>query len=491
MDKSTFGGDLDLASASSRLGRGARCMASAPYRNSQVQYSDSRKEQNREASRKYRQRRKQRLALLDQLLASSEPIVSEASESTQAVAQDLNVLSHDGRGDELLCPPESIPDFSMTGPYFLSNSIAAGDNSEFPNLCLYHQRHHDWSFDLSATLLDTPLRLDESSRVHEAASWSSSSDTRNIMSTSTATPSQLALPWPALLNQEPVNFGTGLPAPVALGTEPRQREPMAVVAERLQDLSLAQKYQIMSLLKVETAQAVTKVTQSEESGASESTAFSPCKATFNALIHMKSEVKSYESWLRTALTTNQSLPDPKLNSIRIMRSSFYAAILANSTAIGLFNYEVLNEDGLSPFNIDDKVGCPPSQVAATRARFATRVPQSLAPCDVQLTFPHHPYLDVIPFSEFRQRAVAALTCHPPLFDEEEMCHDLDAEGLICWGSQPANSEKRGIEMEVPWDPRSWEPQTWFLEKYWFLVGGLNGEMHTSARLWASRRGERL
>lgn len=77
---------------------------------------------------------------------------------------------------------------------------------------------------------------------------------------------------------------------------------------------------------------------------------------------------------------------------------------------------------------------------------------------------------------------------PPLFDEEELCDDFSKGALVCWGSQ---QNSLGMEAGVPWDVRSWEPQVWFLRKYWFLVGDWDDEMWKSARWWHDMRGEIL
>ena len=96
--------------------------------------------------------------------------------------------------------------------------------------------------------------------------------------------------------------------------------------------------------------------------------------------------------------------------------------------------------------------------------------------------------DVLPFRSFRDNALKALQHDPPLFDEDEFCFDFCGGGLICWGSQQSSM---GMEAGVPWDARSWEPQVWFLKKYWYLVGGWNDDMWRAARWWHSLRGEKI
>ncbi|ERS99859.1 hypothetical protein HMPREF1624_03224 [Sporothrix schenckii ATCC 58251] len=169
------------------------------------------------------------------------------------------------------------------------------------------------------------------------------------------------------------------------------------------------------------------------------------------------------------------------------------------------------------------------------ARAGKTPPRDLQPVDAQILVAHHPYLDVIPFRGFRARALALLAemeaaeevaaavaannnadgvGTPPgssrnetpcLLDEDELCYDMNvAEGLVCWGSQTGNDgaglssqakrdsgSARDMRACLPWDMRSWEPQVWFLKKYWFLVGGWDDDMWRNCRWWHSMRGDEL
>ncbi len=184
-----------------------------------------------------------------------------------------------------------------------------------------------------------------------------------------------------------------------------------------------------------------------------------------------------------------------------------------------------------------------SALAAMRLRIARRTggppPRDLLPVDEQILVAHHPYVDIIPFRGFRARALALLAemeaaeevaaavgselqqvlLDPDhgsvgrtprevacLLDEDELCYDMNvADGLVCWGSQVGDNGGgesararrdwttggRDMRACVPWDMRSWEPQVWFLKKYWFLVGGWDDDMWRNCRWWHSMRGEDL
>lgn len=201
----------------------------------------------------------------------------------------------------------------------------------------------------------------------------------------------------------------------------------------------------------------------------------------------------------------KSLRTPTLQrAIYVQQNSLYAAIMDNTFAIGCLQgmQLMLSEDGTSPFFHKDfwtaassksTSGSSRSQqqqvFSQIRSQFAF-APKALQPVDEQITMDHHIYLDVLPFPSFRQRALVALAQDPPLFDEDEMCFDLTIRnGLVVWGSR--GNDDRGMEAGRPWDMRSWEPQPWFLRKYWFLVGGWDDDMWKAARWWHAMRNERI
>jgi hypothetical protein len=92
-------------------------------------------------------------------------------------------------------------------------------------------------------------------------------------------------------------------------------------------------------------------------------------------------------------------------------------------------------------------------------------------------------MDIFPFPIFRERAIILSSQLPMIFDENELAKDLDNDGLICWGSIS------GSGTGCPWDKRSWEAQPWFLDKWWMLTGGAEGDLSSQSRWWRGVRGE--
>lgn len=182
------------------------------------------------------------------------------------------------------------------------------------------------------------------------------------------------------------------------------------------------------------------------------------------------------------------VPDVK-KVIYVQQNGLFAAIMDNTLAIGIMDRQLLfKDDTVSPFNKEWVESKGSIQLSEVKSKFSA-TPKDLQPVDIQITDKHHMYLDTIPFPLFRETALKALACDPPLFDEDELCYDIcNREGLVVWGSQ---GNDQGMDACRPWDMRSWEPKPWFLRKYHFLAGGWEDEMWKAARWWHTMRSERI
>lgn len=169
---------------------------------------------------------------------------------------------------------------------------------------------------------------------------------------------------------------------------------------------------------------------------------------------------------------------PYRNVLHLARISYFAALFANFSSLGFDFALFLDENSKSPFH----GGLPDGGTVEAD------VPPSLRPISSQLSVPHHPYIDSLPFPTFRRRILAALSTDPPLLDEDDLCIDLMVrDGLVCWGS----CDQGGMDRGTPWDSCSWQAKGWFLRKWWWLIGGKDGELWSSSRWWASQRGEQI
>ncbi|KAL6924973.1 hypothetical protein FSST1_002247 [Fusarium sambucinum] len=171
-----------------------------------------------------------------------------------------------------------------------------------------------------------------------------------------------------------------------------------------------------------------------------------------------------------------------------METGIFGAMFANCYALGMAGVDdILREEGCSVFSVTQDEGHHMSQLPIVKSKFRALSPD-LRPIDKQLIVGHHPYVDVIPFKTFRENLIRALENYPPIIDEGVLCHDILSGGFTCWG---AGRNPHGMGAGVPWDSRSWEPSVWFLMKYRQLAGDWDGELWKSARWWHSARGERM
>jgi hypothetical protein len=86
----------------------------------------------------------------------------------------------------------------------------------------------------------------------------------------------------------------------------------------------------------------------------------------------------------------------------------------------------------------------------------------LIPTVAQVTIPHHPYLDVLPWP------ILSFQCHYRELDEfpHRLMKRISAlmnNGLRCWG--PARGSLHGRGEGTPWYSRSWEVMSWFRKKW--------------------------
>ncbi|PTB76964.1 hypothetical protein M440DRAFT_1332625 [Trichoderma longibrachiatum ATCC 18648] len=175
------------------------------------------------------------------------------------------------------------------------------------------------------------------------------------------------------------------------------------------------------------------------------------------------------------------LPDLHTNTIRVTQMSFVAAVLHNATMLGVTASQMFEYEAESPFCASKK-----APGASTEGLAFTNIKDDLKPTQNQLTQRHHPYIDALPFRAFRERLIALMYAEPPIINREELCHDLQNDGVVCWGSfAGAGTGHSG----APWDIRSWEVRPWFLKKYWMITEGAQGEMYQQARWWCELRGE--
>nr|POE74060.1 hypothetical protein CFP56_72364 [Quercus suber] len=186
-------------------------------------------------------------------------------------------------------------------------------------------------------------------------------------------------------------------------------------------------------------------------------------------------------------------PDPCASILRVERHCIVQAVLSICAHIGITEDMFCDEHAVSPFfrptgrSLND-TGENSSVVEKVQSIFKV-LKQDVRPIREQITHLHRPMIDALPFPTFRKNLIITGT---PI-DEDEFFHDL-LNGLVCWGR--AGVGRRDYDMSTghvstgtPWDCRSWEGRTWFLRKYWTMLGGEEGELVRQSEWWRSTRGE--
>lgn len=185
-------------------------------------------------------------------------------------------------------------------------------------------------------------------------------------------------------------------------------------------------------------------------------------------------------------------PDPYANNLRIDTVCSIAALFTLGMYVGFTEEMLCDENSLSPFfrsgaeSADDMVK---ANIICTVQRVFETLKPDLRPSSEQITVKHHPYIDILPFPMLRKNLIT----HQEEIDEDEFFQDV-LTGLVCWGSAGIGRRDREVSTGyastgTPWDVRSWEARVWFLEKYWTLLGGEEGELVRQSEWWRSIRGD--
>lgn len=178
------------------------------------------------------------------------------------------------------------------------------------------------------------------------------------------------------------------------------------------------------------------------------------------------------------------------NTITLKTMSFLSAILANAIHIDISPESMVAFDAQSQFWLlgkdDDDSDGQGGDLLVGRTRHYNNIAPDLAPTAVQLSMPHHPCFDVLPWPSFRSKAIVASCTNPPTIDEDDLCLDMMSGGVQCWGTTMGSMNGRGNGM--PWDSRSWMAMPWFLKKWKLLTGDDHSDISRTSAWWRSMQG---
>ncbi|KAM0559733.1 hypothetical protein ACHAPJ_004257 [Fusarium lateritium] len=434
--------------------------------------SEARREQNRLASRNYREKRKQKLALLNEILEPSEvpdiPIVTDNA--------DINAIPGSSGSSDVYLQGQPLSNAPSTDPF-----MAVDVNQGFNN------------FDNTQSYL-TPQTWGDTSQTAIPTAFTQAALPNPLLFTHLNDPFSLAHPDPWGHD----TFGPSMEFPVDTSTmehvNPRFVEEIfedspesgysgSQASSNDDDGALNSVLSGVENLTLEQKRSLLNRLQQDTQGSTSPNAPLPSQRVWPPTAGQLQAINFAKALYKTAHARPTLLPTQYT-----MEPGLFGAIFANCYALGMGGVDaILVDEGCSIFSITQDEGYHASQLPLVKSRFRA-LSSDLQPIDKQLTFGHHPYIDVIPFKSFRENLIAALDQDPPLIDEGILCHDILAGGFTCWG---AGQNPHGMGAGVPWDVRSWEPSVWFLIKYRQLAGDWNGELWKSARWWHSARGERI
>jgi hypothetical protein len=179
--------------------------------------------------------------------------------------------------------------------------------------------------------------------------------------------------------------------------------------------------------------------------------------------------------------TEQAIAEYVSGSLRpgrlpgLIQVNVFNALARNAAALRVSKDWLLCE-AISPFNLHG----PGLGSLAAALTSSPSCPDSLRPTALQLSIPHHPWIDLLPVAHLRDNILYA-TEISAVCDEDDLCYDMvevssesDKASLIVWGE--------------PWDPRGWEISVAFLRKWGGLLKGCP-EMLEATNYWRQKRGD--
>ncbi|KAF8861107.1 hypothetical protein BDZ45DRAFT_724157 [Acephala macrosclerotiorum] len=153
--------------------------------------------------------------------------------------------------------------------------------------------------------------------------------------------------------------------------------------------------------------------------------------------------------------SNISLPDSHINAILCSLGATLLAYFHNAHCIGLKPQDVLVNR--SPFYKPNSTAADDPQALLAAAR-KPWIPNHLQPTLPQILFPHHLYLDLLPFPALRARAITFGASNPQFFNAMEFKKDVFRDGIHCIRDLDRGGSRQ------PWGMRSWEAAPWFVKK---------------------------
>ncbi|KAL3462102.1 hypothetical protein BJX64DRAFT_259626 [Aspergillus heterothallicus] len=192
--------------------------------------------------------------------------------------------------------------------------------------------------------------------------------------------------------------------------------------------------------------------------------------------NFRRDIGRLESFYRTEFAAGALRTELLLGLTRL---NFLRALHANIDVLG-YSAAEMHDDAWSPF------GC----AGAPKISYndVDSLPPALRPTAIQLSVPHHPWLDLIPFPTLRDNLILL----GDDLDDARLCHDMSGRGTPVVSEEKRLSDSAGetgvIVWRDPWDPSGWEVTESFLRRWaWTLTGCW--DVFVAANRWRKVRGE--
>ncbi|KIA75817.1 hypothetical protein HK57_00431 [Aspergillus ustus] len=162
----------------------------------------------------------------------------------------------------------------------------------------------------------------------------------------------------------------------------------------------------------------------------------------------------------------------------LTRLNFLRALHVNIDVLG-YSAAEMHDDAFSPF------GCAGAAKIAYNP--VHRLPAPLRPTRIQLTVPHHPWLDLIPFPKLRDNLILM----GDALDDTRLCHDMSGKAVSLVPKKRAGlaaGETGVIVWRDPWDPSGWEVTESFFRRWGWTLREC-WDVFEVANRWRRVRGE--
>lgn len=153
-----------------------------------------------------------------------------------------------------------------------------------------------------------------------------------------------------------------------------------------------------------------------------------------------SKMTSKEVWKERSTASSSRSPPNQVDVDQAIRSILTTPGLAEHRYICLMEYSVLraflqnaSSLALDPMVFADDSALSPWTIWNPGPAFA---PHDLSPTLLQLSTPHHPYLDMIAPPSLRDNVLLSVITDE---QEDQLCYEMHSNSFTIWGSQPWNA----------------------------------------------------